>query len=186
MIVASLPSRRIAAFPIGTISSPSGTGPFARRYRYLCSKYTTGLSSRIAAFSRPFASYAVDGATTVAVAQRCRLVDDLIEPARDEIGELHLRHRPIAALRRTDADADDRRLGDRRIDDAHLAELLVEALRHAERTPVGADVLAEDEHLRIATHFFDERLANGFQIREVFAHTTFTSPQRTQWTQRFF
>src|SRR5262249_47736671 len=62
--VASAPSRRMAAWPIGTISSPSGTGPFARRYKYLCSKYTTGLSSRIAAFSNPLASYASDGATT--------------------------------------------------------------------------------------------------------------------------
>ena len=106
-------------------------------------------------------------AAAVAVAQRRRLVDDLIEAARDEVGELHLGDRPVAAQRRADADADDRRLGNRRVDDAHLAELLVQPLRHAERAAVGADVLAEHEHLRIAPHLFGERLADGFEVGQL-------------------
>ena len=43
----------------------------------------------------------------VTVPERRRLVDDLIEPARDEIGELHLGDRPVATQRGADADADD-------------------------------------------------------------------------------
>src|SRR5262245_41884298 len=125
------------------------------------------------------------GAAAVAIPQRRRLVHDLIEGARDEIRELHLRDGPIAALRRADADADNRRLGDRCVDDPHLAEFLVQSLRHAERAAVRADVFAEDEHFRIAAHLFDERLADRFQVGQLFAHTTFTSPrwtQRTQWS----
>ena len=51
-----------------------------------------------------------------------------------------------------------------------LAELLVQPLRHAERAAVRADVLAEDEHLRIAAHLLDERLANRFEVRQLLAH----------------
>ncbi len=43
-----------------------------------------------------------------AIAQRGGLIDNLIETAGDEVGELHLRHRTVAALGRADADADDR------------------------------------------------------------------------------
>src|SRR5947207_567217 len=82
-------------------------------------------------------------AAAVPVAQRRRLVDDLIEPARDEIGKLHLRDRPVAAQRRADADADNRRFRDGRVDHPHVSELVVEPLRHAERAAVRADVFAE-------------------------------------------
>ena len=73
-------------------------------------------------------------------------------------------------MRRADADADDRRFGNRRVDDAHLAELVVQSLRDAERTAVGADVLAEHEHFRIAAHLFDERFADRFQVGQLLAH----------------
>ena len=109
-------------------------------------------------------------AAAIAEPQRRRLVDDLIEAARDEIGELHLGDRTIAALRRADADPDDRRLRDRRVDDAEIAELFVEALRHAEGAAVGADILAEHEYFRVAAHFFGKRLANRFQVRQLFTH----------------
>jgi hypothetical protein len=105
------------------------------------------------------------------IAQRRRLVDDLVEPARDEIGELHLRHGPVAALRRADADADDRRFGDWRVDDPHLAELVVKALRHPERAAVGAHVLAEDEDLRVAPHLLGERFPNRFEVGNLLRHT---------------
>ena len=111
-----------------------------------------------------------DGASAVPVAERRRLVDDLIEAARDEVGELHLGDRPVAAQRGADADADDRRLGNRRVDDAQLAELVVEPLRDAERAAVRADVLAEDEHFRIAPHLLGERFADGFEVGQFFGH----------------
>ena len=107
--------------------------------------------------------------------QRRRLIDDLVEGAGDEIGKLHLGNGPVAAHRRADADADDGRLGNRRVDDARLAELLEQPLGHAEGAAVRADVLAEHEHLRVAPHFLGERFADGFQIRQLFAHGTTVS-----------
>ena len=53
---------------------------------------------------------------------------------------------------------------------AHLAELVEQPLRDAERAAVRADVLAEHEHLRIAPHLFDERFADRFEVGEFFAH----------------
>jgi hypothetical protein len=110
------------------------------------------------------------GAPAVAKAQRRRLIDDLIEAARDEVGKLHFRHRTVAAHRRADAHADNRRLGNRRVDDPHLAELVIEPLSHAKRPAVRADIFPEHEHFRVAAHFFEERLADGFQIRQLFRH----------------
>ena len=66
------------------------------------------------------------------------------------------------------------------VDDAHLAELLVQPLRHAERAAVRADVFAEHEHLRIAAHLLGERLADRFEVREIFAHTTSEPTRRTR------
>ena len=105
-------------------------------------------------------------AAAVPVAQRRRLVDDLVEAARDEVGELHFGDRSIASQRCADADPDNRRLGDRRVEHTHLAELVEQPLRGAERAAVRADVLAEDEDLRVAAHFFGERLADCIEIRE--------------------
>ena len=102
--------------------------------------------------------------------QRRRLVDDLIEAAADEIGELHLGDGTVSALRRADADADDGRFRDRRVEAARLAELVDEAGGHAKRAAVRAHVLAEHEHFRIAAHLFEERLANRFQIGNFFRH----------------
>jgi hypothetical protein len=48
-----------------------------------------------------------------------------------------------------------------------LAELVHDALRDAERSPIGANVLTEDEDFRIAAHFLDERLANRFEIQDL-------------------
>ena len=51
-------------------------------------------------------------------------VDELVEAAGDEVGELHLADRPHADDRGADGAADDRLLGDRRVDHAVDAELL--------------------------------------------------------------
>ena len=55
-----------------------------------------------------------------------------------------------------------------RVDDAHLAELVVHALRDAKCAAVSANVFAEHEHVRIAAHLFDERLADRFQVAQLF------------------
>ena len=103
-------------------------------------------------------------APAAAVPQRGRLVDDLIEPAADEVGELHFGDRAVAALRCADADADNRRLRNRGIETACFAEFVGNALRDAERPAVRPDVFAEHEHFRIAPHLFDQRFPNGLEI----------------------
>src|SRR5215510_2107195 len=62
-IVISVPTRFTSATPKGRVYSSAGTGPLSL-YIILSSKKTTGLSSRIAVFKRPFASYGVEGNTT--------------------------------------------------------------------------------------------------------------------------
>ena len=70
-------------------------------------------------------------------------VDDLVEAAGDEIGELHLRHRAQAHQAGADGRAHDGRFGDGRIHHAALAEMLEEAGGHFERAAVDADVFAD-------------------------------------------
>src|SRR5918911_3045093 len=63
-IVSCVPGLVTAALPSGTVYSPSGTSPRTERYIFLCSKNSTGSSSRMDDRSRPLASYGVDGTTT--------------------------------------------------------------------------------------------------------------------------
>ena len=60
MMVTSVPGRFTSARPIGTRWSPSGTGPVCVASR-LHSNETTGLLSRMALLSSPFASAGVAG-----------------------------------------------------------------------------------------------------------------------------
>src|SRR5258708_7467473 len=118
-------------------------------------------------------------AAAVAIPQCSRPVDDLIESTRNEIGKLHFGDRPVAAQRGADTDADDGGFRDRRVDHAHLAELIVKPLRRAECATVSADVFTEDEYLRIAAHFFGERLTNRLEVGN-FTHTD-RSPRLPDW-----
>src|SRR5262245_40475922 len=71
------------------------------------------------------------------------VVDQRVEAARDEIGELHLDDRAHPGDRGAHAAADDRALGDRRVEAPLRAELPGEAARDAEGAAVSAaDVLA--------------------------------------------
>ena len=72
-------------------------------------------------------------------------VDELVEPAGDEVGELHLADRLQALDRGADGGADDRVLGQRRVEHPLGAELLGEAVGDLERAAEGADVLADAE-----------------------------------------
>ena len=60
--------------------------------------------------------------------------------------------------------ADDRRLGERRVDHAPGAELLLEAERHLERAAVDADVLADHEDALVAPHLLAEPVGDRLQI----------------------
>src|SRR5256885_657919 len=63
-MVTSVPARFTSATPKGIVYSSAGTGPFTR-YIILSSKMTTGLSSRMAVFISPLASYGPDGSATL-------------------------------------------------------------------------------------------------------------------------
>ncbi len=63
MSVTSRPSRTTFATPSGIGSSESWPEAFSRRYRYLFSRYSVGLLSRIELTSRPAASSGVPGMT---------------------------------------------------------------------------------------------------------------------------
>ena len=60
----SRPARLTSDTPIGKVYSSSGTSPLTP-YSRACSMNMTGLSDRIAVFSRPLASYGVAGITTI-------------------------------------------------------------------------------------------------------------------------
>ena len=64
-----------------------------------------------------------------AVAELGQLVDDLVVGREDEVGELDLGHRHQAVERHADGAADDAALGERRVDDAVVAELFEQARR---------------------------------------------------------
>src|SRR6266436_450875 len=106
----------------------------------------TGSSSRMEALISPFASRAVAGGGDV--------VREHVVGAGDEIDELHLCHWAHAHVSRPGGGADDRRLRDRRIDDAGVAELLGEALGDLERTAVRPYVFPQNEDGGIALHLF--------------------------------
>ena len=83
-----------------------------------------------------------------AVAVLGELADDLVVRGEDEVGELDLGDGHEAVERHADGGADDAALGERRVDDAVVAELVAEPLRDAEDAADLADVLAQDDDAR--------------------------------------
>ena len=98
-----------------------------------------------------------------AVPEEGGLVDDLIEGGMDEIRKLHLGDRDEVVERHAQRQTDDRGLGQRRVDHAQLAELLVEPIGGQEDAPLGTDVLAHDDHALVALHLAADRVANRFE-----------------------
>ena len=78
------------------------------------------------------------------------VVDDLVEREQREVDRHQLDHRAQTGHRRADAHAHDRVLGDRRVADAALAELLEQALGDFECAAEHADVLAQQHHPLVA------------------------------------
>ena len=91
-------------------------------------------------------------------------VDELVEAAGDEVGELHLADRPQPLDRGADRGADDRVLGQRRVEHPLGAELLHEAVGDLERAAEGADVLAEAEHGLVAAHLLAKTVGDRLQV----------------------
>ena len=90
--------------------------------------------------------------------------DEVVPRAGDEVRELHLGDRAHAHDRGAGAAADDRRLGERRVDHAPRAELLLEAERDLEGAAVDADVLADHEHALVAAHLLAEAVRDRLQV----------------------
>ncbi len=80
------------------------------------------------------------------------LGDDLVEPRVDETVELDLTDRSVSTQRQADGRADDAGLGQGRVDDPVLAEVLLQTVGHAEHATELADVLAHDEDLGVTLH----------------------------------
>ncbi len=80
------------------------------------------------------------------------LADDLVVRRVDEAVELDLADRPVAADREPDRGADDAGLGQRGVDDAVLAEVLLQAVGDPEDAAELADVLAHQDDLGVVLH----------------------------------
>ena len=91
-----------------------------------------------------------------APAELRQLADDLVVRRVDEVRELDLRDRHEAVERHADRGADDAALGERRVDDAVVAELVPEALGDAEDAADLAHVLAEHDDAIVAPHLVAE------------------------------
>src|ERR1051326_2388803 len=92
-------------------------------------------------------------------------VCNLVESARNKIGELHFRNRTHSHQCRADGGSDDSRFRYGCVDDAPFAKAFEHAGSHLERTAVNADILTEDEHTFVLFHFFPNSLANCFDVR---------------------
>src|SRR5207253_70150 len=62
-------------------------------------------------------------------------------------------------------DADDRRFRDWRVDDAVAAELLDEAIGHAEHTAADADVLPKQDVALVAPELREQRVVDRLHVR---------------------
>ncbi len=91
-------------------------------------------------------------------------VHDLVEREQGEVPRHELDDGPEPDHRRADPDAGEAELGDGRVDDAHLAELLEEPLRDLVRALVDADLLPHEEDAVVAVHLFAERLVEGVAV----------------------
>ena len=96
-----------------------------------------------------------------------QVVHDLVEGAGDEVAELHLDHRHVAAERQADRGADGARLDDRRVAHARLAELGGEALGHLEDAAVLGDVLAEEHDPLVAPHRDPQGVADRVHVAQL-------------------
>src|SRR4030095_16399148 len=79
-------------------------------------------------------------------------IGDHVEGTGDEVYELRPGDGAHSHHRGTDRGPDDGRFGERRVDDALLAELLDQTVGDFEGASVDADVFAQQEHALIAGH----------------------------------
>ena len=99
-----------------------------------------------------------------------QLGHDLVVGRVDEAVELDLADRPVAAQGEADAGADDAALGERGVDHAVLAEVLLQAVGDAEDAAELADVLAHDQDLRVLLHRRPQARVDGLGDGRLRAH----------------
>ena len=100
--------------------------------------------------------------------ERGRLVDDLIEARRGEIGELHLNDRPHPADGRPDGRAHNGILADRRVQHA-AGKLLGQILGRLECAAESAHILSVNEDPRVLGQCSGLRFPNGFKVGDAHA-----------------
>src|SRR5262249_45329336 len=80
--------------------------------------------------------------------------------------------------RRADAHAGEAELRDRRVDDAHLAELLKQAFRDLICALIHRDFLSHEEDAIVALHLFAQRLIEGVSVCDYW-HSPLRASQKT-------
>jgi hypothetical protein len=98
------------------------------------------------------------------------LADDLVVGGVDEAVELDLDHRAVAAHRHADRGADDAGLGERAVDDAVLAEVLLQTVGDPEDAAELADVLPHDQDLGVVLHGLAQAHVEPFGEGDLVAH----------------
>jgi hypothetical protein len=93
-----------------------------------------------------------------------KLVGDVIEADRNEVGEHDLGDRLQAGHGRAHGGAEDRLLGNRRVAHPLRTELLVEPDRGLEHAAGLGHVLAEEHDVRIALHLLGDAADDGVAI----------------------
>ncbi len=99
------------------------------------------------------------------------LRDDLVVGREDETVELDLHDRPVAAQGETDRGADDAGLRERRVHHPVGAEVLGQAVGHAEHPAEGADVLAHEHDLLVALQGLAHARVDRLGERHPLAHS---------------
>ena len=89
------------------------------------------------------------------------LVDELVHHQRQEVAEHEVDHRTHAGHGGADRHAGEAGFADGRVAHPFGAELLDQAGEHLEGGAGLGDVLAQDEHARVAAHLLGERLVDG-------------------------
>src|SRR5882762_6015361 len=79
-----------------------------------------------------------------------RVVGQQIEPGGDEIDKLKLGDGLHSHQSRAAGSANDRRLGNRRVNHAAVTELIDEPVSYLKRAAISADVFADHKHSRVA------------------------------------
>ena len=113
--------------------------------------------------------------------RRRRELDDAVEGAADEVGELHLHHRTQSHQGHAGGHPGEAKLRNRRVHHPPRTELRFESLGDLERAAeVAADVFAKDEDARVAAHLLAQRLADRRDVGQLAPVGRFVGARETE------